>query len=232
MPDGLSTLIFNFGSPVMVRTATEQYTVAKSFFSGTISGYFDLFQQGTHEQVGIIFKPGGAYELLKIPLKEFHNKAIELDLISKTLFADIYENMQHSPTLERRLNLVHDWLFQILGSARVDPVISQFIYRLQGQEVPATKTIADQLGITQQHTGRLLNKYIGTNPKMLHRVVRFQKAIQTLQQQSFKSLTDIAYQNDYFDQAHFINEFQSFAGLTPGKVSDLITPNYSRLIIF
>lgn len=33
--------------------------------------------------------------------------------------------------------------------------------------------------------------------------------------QSTKSLTDIAYESDYYDQAHFIKDFKEFTGLTP-----------------
>jgi AraC-like DNA-binding protein len=29
------------------------------------------------------------------------------------------------------------------------------------------------------------------------------------------SLTDLAYENEYFDQAHFIKDFKEFTGLTP-----------------
>jgi AraC-like DNA-binding protein len=29
------------------------------------------------------------------------------------------------------------------------------------------------------------------------------------------SLTDLAYENEYFDQAHFIKEFKEFTGITP-----------------
>jgi AraC-like DNA-binding protein len=29
------------------------------------------------------------------------------------------------------------------------------------------------------------------------------------------SLTDLAYENEYFDQAHFIKEFKEFTGQTP-----------------
>jgi AraC-like DNA-binding protein len=29
------------------------------------------------------------------------------------------------------------------------------------------------------------------------------------------SLTDLAYKNDFFDQAHFIKDFKEFTGLTP-----------------
>ena len=48
----------------------------------------------------------------------------------------------------------------------------------------------------------------------LHRE-RKDRNVQALLNKEFTSLTDLAYENEYFDQAHFIKEFKEFTGLTP-----------------
>jgi AraC-like DNA-binding protein len=39
--------------------------------------------------------------------------------------------------------------------------------------------------------------------------------LKVLLNEEITSLTDLAYENEYFDQAHFIKEFKQFTGLTP-----------------
>lgn len=63
---------------------------------------------------------------------------------------------------------------------------------------------------------RLCQKYTGLNPRKLIRVARVQAANrQIMRLQSVKALTTLAYDNNYFDQSHFIREFRTFMGLTP-----------------
>lgn len=230
LPDGLSTMIFNFGNPVDIRTGTASYTAPRSFFVGIASTFSDVFYNGSHNQAGITFKPGGAYELLKIPLHEFYNNTVGLDLLAKNKFSIIYEKMQQESTLQGRLIQLHDWLMAKLQNAKPDPKVLSFVAQVGAEDELSIKKIAEKFSMSQQHMGRLLHKYIGANPKMLHRIMRFQKSIHIMQKGRSKNLTDTAYENNYFDQAHFINEFNSFAGVSPRKVSKHILPENPRLL--
>lgn len=44
-------------------------------------------------------------------------------------------------------------------------------------------------------------------------IVRFNKVLDNLNET--KSLTEICYENHFFDQAHFIKDFKQFTGDTP-----------------
>lgn len=222
-------MIFNFGNPVTIRTNTISYTAPDSFFVGIASTFSDVFYNGTHNQVGITFKPGGAYELLKIPLHEFYNSTVELDLIAKNKFSIIYEKMQNETALQGRLTQLYNWLMANLQNARPEPMVLHFTAQLGAEDELSIKKLAGKFCMSQQHMGRLLNKYIGANPKMLHRIMRFQKAIYTMQKGWCKNLTDTAYETNYFDQAHFINEFNYFTGVSPKKVSNHFLPDNPRL---
>jgi YesN/AraC family two-component response regulator len=49
----------------------------------------------------------------------------------------------------------------------------------------------------------------------LGKVIRLQTALKMLLNKKADKLTSIAYQSDYFDQAHFIKEFKKFTGISP-----------------
>ncbi|MCY1561266.1 hypothetical protein D9M68_984990 [compost metagenome] len=36
-----------------------------------------------------------------------------------------------------------------------------------------------------------------------------------LSSKQFTNLTEVAYENDFYDQAHFINDFKEFTGMSP-----------------
>ena len=62
---------------------------------------------------------------------------------------------------------------------------------------------------------RNFKKQIGVSPKQLGKVIRLQNALKMLLNKKSENLTDIAYESEYFDQAHFIKDFKEFTGINP-----------------
>ena len=58
-------------------------------------------------------------------------------------------------------------------------------------------------------------KQIGISPKQLSKVIRLQATLQMLLHKNTETLTAVAYENEYYDQAHFIKDFREFTGITP-----------------
>src|SRR5688572_11025048 len=82
VPDGGSVLIFNFGGSITATMNNGPTRTWKgSFFAGVMTSYIDLTYNGKFEQVGVIFKPFGAFHLMNCPMSEFLNSVVELDLV-------------------------------------------------------------------------------------------------------------------------------------------------------
>jgi AraC-like DNA-binding protein len=62
----------------------------------------------------------------------------------------------------------------------------------------------------------LFGEATGLTPKMFCRVLRFQEVLCLIEKGQPICWTDLALSCGYFDQAHFIHDFQTFAGMTPG----------------
>jgi AraC-like DNA-binding protein len=62
---------------------------------------------------------------------------------------------------------------------------------------------------------RHFKKQIGISPKQLGKVIRLHASLQMLLNQKSETLTEIAYESEYFDQNHFIKDFKEFVGITP-----------------
>ena len=62
---------------------------------------------------------------------------------------------------------------------------------------------------------RDFKKQIGISPKQLSKVISLNAALQMMLNKDSESLSEIAYENEYFDQTHFIKDFKEFVGITP-----------------
>jgi methylphosphotriester-DNA--protein-cysteine methyltransferase len=61
----------------------------------------------------------------------------------------------------------------------------------------------------------LFEKHVGIRPKYFSSLMQFQHVLRALESEQQFSWTQLAHDSGYFDQAHFINEFKRFSGLTP-----------------
>ena len=56
---------------------------------------------------------------------------------------------------------------------------------------------------------------MGLTPKSFSRVQRFQRVLRKVHRLPSIDWADVALECGYYDQAHFIHDFQSFSGFTP-----------------
>ena len=77
------------------------------------------------------------------------------------------------------------------------------------------KELANLLCISQSPFEKRFRQVVGTSPKKFASIVRFHSVLDSLNQ--VKSLSEICFENNYFDQAHLIHDFKNFSGETPDK---------------
>jgi AraC-like DNA-binding protein len=73
------------------------------------------------------------------------------------------------------------------------------------------------LSITERTFQRIFKKYVGVTPNQYRRICQFQLSFEQLRVQNFDKLTDVAYDNGFVDESHFIRSFREFTQVTPGN---------------
>ncbi|MBN1850229.1 MAG: AraC family transcriptional regulator [Deltaproteobacteria bacterium] len=68
---------------------------------------------------------------------------------------------------------------------------------------------------SDRHARRLVQKYTGISPRLLIRILRYQKTLASIDAFPNQSMACLAASQGYFDQPHFIREFKHFQGVTP-----------------
>jgi methylphosphotriester-DNA--protein-cysteine methyltransferase len=81
----------------------------------------------------------------------------------------------------------------------------------------AIRSLADDVGITQKRLVRTFEEKVGLKPKTLSRVFRFQTVLKKIERESRVSWSFVAQEAGYYDQAHFIRDFESLSGMSPSR---------------
>jgi AraC-like DNA-binding protein len=79
--------------------------------------------------------------------------------------------------------------------------------------------VTDRIGLSSRRFIELFRRQVGLTPKVFCRVRRFQHVLRTIHREKDIEWAQIALECGYYDQPHFIHDFQSFSGLTPERLS-------------
>ncbi len=221
LPDGAIELIIDLDSEpktIFESEGSKQFrTVRKAWVSGERTRYLIIGAARNQSMVGIRFRPGGAYPFFGFPISELSESVTELDLIWGRLVYDIRDQLMSMASPEERLLKLESFLLQqAKRSLEANRLITFAVHQLQhSPQFLAIRDLANTIGITQKHLISQFEKVVGLRPKSFARVCKFQNVVNLLEQQQEIQWATLAADCGYYDQAHFIHEFQTFSGLKP-----------------
>jgi AraC-like DNA-binding protein len=217
-PDGCVELIFNFGSPYLLRTTSGACPLPASFIVGFQDKPIPIILHGTLKVVAARLFAWGAMALLQENVNTLTNEVTALgpdwDSLVRRLKSDVtpgrYE--QAATTLEEFL--IHRALLRTYDLKLIQTA-AKLLHHTKGEYRVAE--LADYCQVSVRQLERGFRKVIGTSPKVFARTLRFEQAQRRLMFDPDADLTELAYECGYFDQAHFIKDFKAFTGRTPSE---------------
>lgn len=85
----------------------------------------------------------------------------------------------------------------------------------RGQPIPVS-ALAQRFSTSERTIQRALKQTLGQGPAWVGRWIRLQEVVRRLSVQDAPSLSEVAVDIGYADQAHLVNDFRSAVGTTPG----------------
>ncbi len=218
VPDGCMELIFHYGDLFKQYTSkNESLLQPRCFVFGQIIKPLEILPTG---RIGIIsarFYPDGFRAFTNHPLEKFSNKAVTLTKVFGNKAALFEQNVLLAKTNKQRVKLIEAFLLQKIALNNTEKSISkQYVNTILAENGQLTiAQLADHFSITKRTLERKISTATGISPKQLSKVIRLHTILKALEEDRFKNLTTLAVKAGYYDQAHFINDFKEFTGVTP-----------------
>jgi AraC-like DNA-binding protein len=218
VPDGCMEMIFHYGDLYKQYFEDGSFIIQpKSFVFGQITKYLEIAPTGVSGIVAARFLPEGLMPFLTMAVSDLENKAVSIADVFGEKGKKLEDEIMTATGNQQRIKLIEDFLLSRLADQRTIDMIAkscvEVIIQSQGQSGIAE--LADKMNINRSNMERKFTSAIGMSPKQLSRVVRLQATLKMLEQKKFTSLTSLAYDNGYYDQAHFIKDFKEFTGSSP-----------------
>ncbi len=235
LPNGEPALIFNLCDE-SIRIYDAQNTArfasyGTAVFSGARSNCFAIDTSQQERIIGVQFGPGGAYPFFRMPASEMECASFDLDDLWPRQAGAIREQLLAAPsagamfaTLERCL------LSQLVRPLQLHPGVS---YALRQFNDPAHASriaaVTERIGLSPRRFIQLFHQQVGLTPKAFCRVRRFQNALRSIRSSNAIEWAQVALDCGYYDQAHFIHDFQDFSGFTPSAYASIATPHLNHV---
>src|ERR1022692_501639 len=220
LPDASVELIIDLSEgpkKLYPRQDTLSYTgYHRCWISGMQRRYIVIGVEKGSSMMGVHFRTGGAAPFLGFPISELTGNVVEMDLIWKREILSLREQLLEAEGPDAKFDLLEAYL---VGKAQSllepDKTISAALATLHSWPVIPLRQLASQLGVSHKQMIARFDCCVGLTPKLTSRVLRFRKSLATACSLTTPDWSDLAVTCGYYDQAHFIHEFQQFAGMTP-----------------
>lgn len=184
--------------------------------------------QGTSVLIARIY-PHASALFFSAPISEFTNYATDMYDVALSENKELYDRIMETDGLTSKIRILETYFLQQLkkNETRLKKVLvvqnlsQQLFLHHQSLDLPS---LAQHSGLSERYIQKLYLANIGISPAAFTSVVRFNKSLQ-LVLNTPQSLTGIAYDSGYYDQAHFIKEFRKFTGITPSASRSSLIKN-------
>jgi AraC-like DNA-binding protein len=182
------------------------HTLPGAIVAGPSVRHFGIDTGDQIETIGVSFRAGGAARIFGGSVGELRDAHVALQDVWGREALWLRERLLEVPEPTAKLRVLEAVLIARLGD-RVDPAIA-FAAELLARHGARVSDVFSRIGWSASRLSRSFTEAVGITPKLFARVQRLRRPPAT-------SLGELAAECGYFDHAHFVHDFQDFAGLSP-----------------
>lgn len=224
IPDGCIEMAFILGDDIRRYTSEHEFILQpRAMVLGQTIEPFYIEPTGYVNTFAVRFYPYGFANFVTIPINNLANRETSIDILFGEVPAkELEQKIIQAKATKERTEIIENFLLDKLNdNATIDNIVKTTIDALwsaKGSQ-PINTILKEDLSKRRQ-LERKFFKQVGVSPKQLGKVIRLQTALKMLLNQKTETLTQIAYESEYYDQNHFIKDFKEFTGTTPKNFLD------------
>lgn len=219
VPDGCLEMAFILGDDIKRFTSGSEFIIQpRAMVLGQTIEPFYIQPTGYVNTFAVRFYPYGFANFVNISIKDLANKETPIiGLFEATEARELDQEIIHARDTQQRIDIIETFLLNKLKQrTTVDNIVRSTIDTLfsSNGNSSISEILKENLSKRRQLERNFI-KHIGVSPKQLGKVIRMQAALKMMLNDKARTLTQIAYENEYYDQAHFIKDFKEFTGISP-----------------
>lgn len=202
------------------------------FLYGQSTRYGELHFGGDFSVVGICFYPNALKTIFGLDADELTNACTCLDQVARKDGFLLSEQLADTASLKDKISFLSAYLtVKLAKNNKYEDKAMQFAISniVQSKGCMYLPHLHTMLQLSERSFERRFKQYVGISPKLFSRISRFQASLHVLRLGSYDKLSDIAYENEYTDQSHFIRSFKEFAGCPPFRYQQLLIEKMDHL---
>lgn len=217
MPDGIVEIVFHYETPLYSWQDDIQTLQADNFAVSMMRKYVEIGSSGKTGFIAVRFFPWGAYHFFDEPIQNFLDRSVDATKLWGNKSREIILELKSFDILEKRFKSIEQFLLKMLKQYKKDEAEIDDAIKLirQTRGILSIESVCKKTGLSKKQLERNFIATVGTTPKIFSRNTRFLSICENLEELKGKTLTDLAYECGFFDQAHFTKEFKAFSGFTP-----------------
>jgi hypothetical protein len=219
VPDGCIEIVFILGDDIKRYTSKDKFILQpRAMVLGQTVKPFYVEPTGVVNSFAIRFYPYSFANFISAPIKNLVNKETPLHvLFGDDSALEFEQKIIQADDTDERIKIAEAFLFNTLSSKlTIDNIVKSTVDTLLSTKGNTSVTQILKGDITKRRQlERKFEKLIGISPKQLAKIIRLQASLKLMLNSQPESLTQIAYDSEYYDQAHFIRDFKEFTGTSP-----------------
>lgn len=221
--DGYPGIVFNQASNGLYLRPKNR-RLSQLFLYGQTIEPIELCVEGTFKMIVFQMFPFAVRILLGIQPKMLNDDCYDLCQFSGSLDRKTVEKLNGTKSTDDQIDIISNFLNAIIDNSPLRPdksILLALNLILQFKGKITITELRKKLFLTERTLERRFVKEIGVTPKMFCKIIQFQSSLNQISATEESRMMDVAYENGFADQSHFIRTFKKYTGITPSDFQDL-----------
>lgn len=217
-PQGSMELVVHLDSrELSFIDEAKRHSVRVPLLAGPYSRSFLINPAEYTAVIGARFRPGAARMFFPVPAHELRNTDVPVEQLYPREAERLYDQLLSARGAAARIHVLEQYLrSKLVRSTELHPVVEYAVREFsRSHGAAAVADIRRETGLSHTRFIQIFTDHVGLTPKVFSRLQRFRALLEQVDRKHTVNWAEAAVMCGYFDQAHLIRDFRSFAATTP-----------------